>query len=380
MGALFEDYSQTVVRMEFEPQTRRYGRIGFICRNGRGVRVAVSSEVQQIERASLSVTHLTDYPNRQLSPPPMPRAKESTAPKRKSADIGDPKPPKKTQAMSIEDITMQKSGAAIHGRIRSKNQIREFQKADGQGRVFSFVMGDGTADITVVCYDNLATTFYEKIETGLCYRVTRYKTKARHLQYNKQTSHECELELMKVSTVNPRHDPTVSTYFHLLLCVSKLSFFQVSAIEKIDEEGLPEIAFNNVLLAELLWIKPNLNVDIAVVAFEVLPPQQMNCSDHIVRRLQNVRLVDDSQKIVTLALWEQFIGHLDDKEGHVAFIGQVETRDFGGRRTLTSTRATSLSFDSEALTDTKERLLQWWATEAENQQNEELFLVNPAAE
>ena len=68
--------------------------------------------------------------------------------------------------------------------------------------------------------------------------------------------------------------------------------------------------------------------------------ENLTCGYRKMRRLQNVRLVDDSLLIVTLALWKTYVNKLHIMEGKGAILHNVEARDYAGRRTLASTHGT----------------------------------------
>ena len=112
-------------------------------------------------------------------------------------------------------------------------------------------------------------------------------------------------------------------------------------------------------------------VDVIGILFEIQTPSDVNCQGQQKRRL-NIRLVDDSEAIITLTVWESLVetfvrqdgGDTDDDEKHLE--GQcfafhnVETREYNGKRTLTSISTTHLNADTPASKSAQEKLTEWW--------------------
>lgn len=104
----------------------------------------------------------------------------------------------KKAARRIVDITTNKTGAPLHARVFAKSPMRTFTKDGQEKHLFNFVLGDASSEISVLAVDPIATTLYEKITVGACFRVSSYKTKQRN-PADKSSHHECELEITKVS-------------------------------------------------------------------------------------------------------------------------------------------------------------------------------------
>lgn len=98
----------------------------------------------------------------------------------------------------IAEITMGDRGFAIEGRVKWNSEIKEFKKGTDRGKLFTFVIYDESSDISILAANDVCDKWFKEIEPGQCYGISRLTSKAANPQCNK-TSHECELQITKVS-------------------------------------------------------------------------------------------------------------------------------------------------------------------------------------
>ena len=102
---------------------------------------------------------------------------------------------------------------------------------------------------------------------------------------------------------------------------------------------IPYPAVQNKPIAQLLTEENYKEVSLVGIVHEVCRPYTFNAQDET-KSNQNVVLVDDSKKCVTLTLWGEHVRKLDGHEGSSVQFEHVSTREYNGKRTLSSTAST----------------------------------------
>lgn len=128
---------------------------------------------------------------------------------------------------------------------------------------------------------------------------------------------------------------------------------------------------NNVKIVDLLKTPNNRNVNLNAIIYDVGPPQTFTCHDQKNRNKQNIQLVDDTMKIVTLGVWSEFLHKLDGCEGKSYTFQNVSIREFRGKKQLSSISNTAfepLNHPESFTLDT------WWNDEDQASEFEELIL------
>lgn len=134
--------------------------------------------------------------------------------------------------------------------------------------------------------------------------------------------------MLKVRPVNPRlktteHDCEIHP-IEVILKPHSLPVFALDpekprsrkpSIAKLGGESSPDK--ENLISVRLL---PSILI---AVIYEVENQQTTACWDGVIRKRQNLSLVDESMETVTLVLWSEFVGQLDNPEGSCLLLKRV---------------------------------------------------------
>lgn len=136
----------------------------------------------------------------------------------------------------------------------------------------------------------------------------------------------------------------------------------------------------NTTILELLLKPPNADVSLIAITYEVGPQQTFHCKDGVTRTNKNVVLVDDTSKAVSLTLWGDNVDKLNNTEGTSVRIDNIQTRDYNGKRILSTTSSTAIHTMDENATSEQIQLHQWWTSEGTENEYEELVLNSHAGD
>ncbi|KAI2625884.1 replication factor-a protein [Hypoxylon sp. NC1633] len=192
----------------------------------------------------------------------------------------------------------------IKARVTQKSDIKTWQKASGEGKLFSVNLLDESGEIRATGFNEQCDMFYDLLEEGQVYYI----------------SNPCRVSLAKKQFTNLPND-------------YELTFERDTAIEKAeDQASVPQVRFNFVNIQELQTVEKDATVDVVGVLKEVGEVSQItskNTGKFFDKR--ELTLVDDSQFSVRLTIWgKTATAFTTQPESIVAFKG-VKVSDFGGR-------------------------------------------------
>ncbi len=73
----------------------------------------------------------------------------------------------------------------IKARVTAKSDVRRFHNAKGDGKVFSFDLLDvDNGEIRATCFNNVVDQFYDKIDVGMVYFITKGSLKGAKKNFN----------------------------------------------------------------------------------------------------------------------------------------------------------------------------------------------------
>ncbi|XP_028969025.1 replication protein A 70 kDa DNA-binding subunit-like, partial [Galendromus occidentalis] len=173
----------------------------------------------------------------------------------------------------LKDVVLTRYGGVLEGRVTSKTPIKEWSKNGKEGKLFSFLMADETARISVIVSGDKTDEVFSTIQVNHCYRITGFKPKPVNPHFS-STDHECEVTLSKISK-----------------------------IKEIERDDIPQTQSLCSSIASILNIEKNCLIDLTAILFDLLPVQNITCRDGSIQKKQTALLVDDSKKIVSLDLW-----------------------------------------------------------------------------
>ncbi|GER42749.1 replication protein A 70 kDa DNA-binding subunit A [Striga asiatica] len=94
----------------------------------------------------------------------------------------------------------------IKARVTSKDELRHYNNPRGDGKVFSFDLLDSNGgEIRVTCFNSVADQFYDQIEPGRVYMISRGTLKHSQKAFN-HLHNDHEIMFDSTSTVQPCFD------------------------------------------------------------------------------------------------------------------------------------------------------------------------------
>ncbi|XP_047082714.1 replication protein A 70 kDa DNA-binding subunit A-like [Lolium rigidum] len=168
---------------------------------------------------------------------------------------------------------------AIKGRVTAKGDIRRYHNAKGEGKVFSFDLLDSDGgEIRVACFNALLDRFYEVVEVGKVYVVSRGNLKPAQKNFNHLNS-EWEIMLENGSTVElcPDEDRSIPS--------QRFDFRPISEIEDTPTTNM---------------------VDIIGVVTSVSTCTTLQKKNGTETQKRNINLKDMSGRSVDVTMWGDF--------------------------------------------------------------------------
>ncbi|XP_057429961.1 replication protein A 70 kDa DNA-binding subunit A-like [Lotus japonicus] len=168
---------------------------------------------------------------------------------------------------------------AIKARVTAKGDLRRYNNARGDGKVFSFDLLDSDGgEIRVTCFNSVVDRFYDSIEAGKVYLISRGSLKPAQKNFN-HLKNEWEIFLDSNSTVElcPDEDGSIPR--------QQFSFRPISDIENTDSNSILDV----------IGVVTSVNPSVPILRKNGMETQ---------RRVLNLK--DSSGRSVELTLWGEF--------------------------------------------------------------------------
>ncbi|KAL0015039.1 hypothetical protein SO802_002108 [Lithocarpus litseifolius] len=216
---------------------------------------------------------------------------------------------------------------AIKARVTAKGDMRRYNNARGDGKVFSFDLLDSDGgEIRVTCFNAVVDRFYDAIEIGKVYLISKGSLKPAQKNFN-HLKNEWEIFLETTSTVElcPEEDGSIPR--------QQFSFRPISEIENAE---------NNSIL-DVIGIVISVNPSVPIMRKNGMETQ---------RRILNLK--DGSGKSVELTLWGEFCNRegqklkemIDSGSFPVLAVKAGKVNDFNGK-SIGSISSTQLFIDPD---------------------------------
>ncbi|PWA70210.1 Nucleic acid-binding, OB-fold [Artemisia annua] len=168
---------------------------------------------------------------------------------------------------------------AIKARVTAKGDLRRYNNAKGDGKVFSFDLLDSDGgEIRVTCFNAVVDQFYEVIEVGKVYMISKGSLKPAKKNFN-HLNNEWEIFLESSSTIDPCPDEDAS------IPQQQFSFKPISEIETAENNSI---------------------IDVIGVVTKVDPSVPIQRKNGIETQKRTIKLNDQSGRSVELTLWGEF--------------------------------------------------------------------------
>ncbi|RLN08033.1 replication protein A 70 kDa DNA-binding subunit A [Panicum miliaceum] len=168
---------------------------------------------------------------------------------------------------------------AIKARVTAKGEIRRYHNAKGDGKVFSFDLLDSDGgEIRATCFNALVDRFYEAVEVGKVYVVSRGSLKPAKKDYN-HLNNEWEIFLESQSTIE--------------LCPD-------------DNSSIPAMRFSFTSIDKIEDSENNAIVDVIGVVTSVNPSTTIQRKNGMETQKRTITLKDMSGRSVEVTMWGDF--------------------------------------------------------------------------
>nr|XP_043638626.1 replication protein A 70 kDa DNA-binding subunit A-like [Erigeron canadensis] len=172
----------------------------------------------------------------------------------------------------------------IKARVTAKSELRRYNNAKGDGKVFSFDLLDSDGgEIRTTCFNAVADQFYEQIEVGKVYVISKGNLKPAQKAFN-HLKNDHEIMLDHTSTIQPCFD---------------------------DDGSIPKQQFHFRPIAEIEGLGNNTILDIIGVVYKITPSASIQRKNGTETQKRTLELKDMSGTSVELTLW----GNFCNKEG-----------------------------------------------------------------
>ncbi|KAL4564981.1 hypothetical protein LXL04_029061 [Taraxacum kok-saghyz] len=202
----------------------------------------------------------------------------------------------------------------IKARVTSKGELRRYNNAKGDGKVFSFDLLDSEGgEIRATCFNTVADNFYNQIEVGKVYYLSKGTLKPAQKAFN-HLNNEFEITLDHTSTAQQCPD---------------------------DDVSIPRQQFHFRSIKEIEEMETNSVLDVIAVVTNVNPAMTITRKNGGEAQKRTLYLKDMSGRTVELTLWGDFC----NKEGQTL----QETVDSGTFPILAVKSARVYEFNGKTL-------------------------------
>ncbi|XP_065877693.1 replication protein A 70 kDa DNA-binding subunit A-like [Euphorbia lathyris] len=275
------------------------------------------------------------YPNRSAyqQPPPMYSNRGPVA--RNEA------PPR---IMPISALNPYQGRWTIKARVTAKGELRHYNNTRGDGKVFSFDLLDSDGgEIRVTCFNAVADQFYDQIEAGKVYLISKGSLKPAQKNFN-HLHNDLEIFLEISSVIQPCSE---------------------------DDNSIPRQQFHFRSISEIESMDNNSIVDIIGIVSSITPTASIMRKNGMETQKRTLQLKDMSGRSVELTLW----GNLCNTEGQrvqsmcdlgvfpVLAVKTARVNDFNGK--AVGTIATSQLFLEPDFPEARS-LKEWFEREGKN--------------
>lgn len=167
----------------------------------------------------------------------------------------------------------------IKARVTAKGELRHYNNARGDGKVFSFDLLDSDGgEIRVTCFNAVADQFYSLIEPGRVYMISKGTLKPAQKAFN-HLRNDHEIMLDNTSTVQP--------------CLE-------------DDKSIPQQQFHFRPIGDIEGLENNSVVDVIALVSSISPSSTIMRKNGTETQKRTLQIKDMSGRSVELTLWGQF--------------------------------------------------------------------------
>ncbi|KAI3775608.1 hypothetical protein L1987_50188 [Smallanthus sonchifolius] len=210
---------------------------------------------------------------------------------------------------------------AVKARVTAKGDLRRYNNAKGDGKVFSFDLLDSDGgEIRVTCFNAVVDRFYDTIEVGKVYIISKGSLKPAKKNFN-HLNNEWEIFLESSSTID--------------LCPD-------------EDSSIPQQQFSFKPIIEIETAENNSIIDVIGIVISVKPCVPVQRKIGMETQKRDLNLKDQSGRSVEVTLWGEFCNRegqklqelVNSRISPVLAVKAGKVNDFSGKSvgTISSTQ------------------------------------------
>ncbi|ORX40177.1 hypothetical protein BD324DRAFT_616671 [Kockovaella imperatae] len=236
----------------------------------------------------------------------------------------------------IERLSPYQNKWTIKARVTAKSEIKHWSNQRGDGKLFNVTFMDETGEIRATGFNETVDTFYEMLQEGKVYFVSRARVNIAKKQFN---------------NVNNDYE---------------IAFERDTEIEACDDESVPKMKYNFTSIGDLESLQKDEMCDVIGIVKEVheLGSVTSKATNKPFAK-RDIQLVDQSGQSVRLTLWGKQAENFEHKDEPVIAFKGVKVGDFGGR-SLSMFSSATMSLEPDI--PEAHQLRGWFEAEGRNKQ------------
>jgi len=228
---------------------------------------------------------------------------------------------------NIAELTVKRSIAnlnpytnhPVEGMCSRKSELIKFNKGGREGKIFHFDLVDETGEIRCTCFNEVADKFYQGVEKGKTYVLSKITLKCGNPKYTKSAY---EITLNKNSILK-----SIDSDKSFALQTVRYDFCEVDTLFNIELGSVIDFIGYIGKVEELTLIHTK--------------------KDDRKLKKKSVYLMDLNKKMIELVLWGDYAEDFQGKKGQVVTLSKVRLTSFNSTFKLNSNNDTSIRLDED---------------------------------
>ncbi|KYM93577.1 Replication protein A 70 kDa DNA-binding subunit [Cyphomyrmex costatus] len=208
----------------------------------------------------------------------------------------------------------------IKVRVTNKSPIKTWSNSRGEGKLFSMDLIDESGEIRCTAFRDQCEKFYDMIETGNVYYISRCTLKAANKKFC-TLKNDYEMTLTNETEIIPCHENSDD------IPTLQFDFRSISQIENIEKDNIIDV----------LGVVTSFN--------EVQHITQRSTGRELIKR--DVNIVDNSGTMVCLTLWGKQAEDFDGSNNPIVAIKGARVGEFNGGKNLSLLHSSVLEKDPD---------------------------------
>lgn len=222
--------------------------------------------------------------------------------------------------MPIESLSPYQNKWVIKARVTAKSNVRAWNNAKGEGKLFNFDLCDETGEIRVTAFRDMVDKYYDMLQIDKVYYISKCQIKPANKQYSK---------------LKNDYEMTIGSDTQIQLCED-------------DAENIPRISYDFIPIAEINEKSAESIVDIIGICKEASEATKLvakSSGRELTKR--ELTLVDRSHASIVLTIWGDEAANYHAAESPVILLKNAMVKEYGGGKTLGTASGTVMLFNPD---------------------------------